>query len=42
MDKQVSRRLVLTYDEEESIADKHGTIEVMPAWKWLLESNKNQ
>lgn len=32
------RRLILTYDEEEIISDKHGTIEVMPAWKWLLES----
>lgn len=30
------RRLILTYDEEETISDKHGTIEVMPVWKWLL------
>ena len=30
------RRIVITYDEEASIADKHGTIEVMPCWKWLI------
>ena len=30
------RRLILTYDEEETISDKHGTIEVMPVWKWLM------
>ena len=30
------RRLILTYDEEESISDKHGTIEVVPVWKWLM------
>ena len=32
------RRLILTYDEEETINDKHGTIEVVPVWKWLLEN----
>lgn len=32
------RRLILTYDEENSISDKHGTIEVLPTWKWLLDS----
>lgn len=31
------RRVVLTYDEEETITDKGGVIEVIPAWKWLLE-----
>ena len=31
------RRLILTYEEEETINDKHGTIEVVPVWKWLLE-----
>ena len=30
------RRLILTYDEEETINDKHGTIEVVPVWKWLM------
>ena len=34
------RRLILTYDEEETINDKHGTIEVVPVWKWLLERSK--
>ena len=29
------RRLILTYDEEETINDKHGTIEIVPVWKWL-------
>ena len=32
------RRLILTYDDENSITDKHGTIEVLPTWKWLLDS----
>lgn len=31
-----SRRIILTYDEEENITDQHGTIEVIPVWKWLL------
>ena len=31
-----SRRIILTYDEEETITDLHGTIEVTPVWKWLL------
>ena len=30
------RRIVLTYDEEETITDQHGIIEVIPAWKWLI------
>ena len=30
------RRLILTYDEEDTISDKQGTIEVMPVWKWIL------
>ena len=34
------RRLILTYDEEETINDKHGTIEIVPVWKWLLERSK--
>lgn len=39
---QCSRRLILTYDEEETITDQFGTIEVIPAWKWLLLSSNNQ
>ena len=31
-----SRRIILTYDEEETITDQHGIIEVIPTWKWLL------
>ena len=29
--------VIVTFDEENSITDKHGTIEVVPCWKWLLE-----
>ena len=29
-------RLILTYDEETTISDNFGTIEIMPLWKWLL------
>ncbi|MBR1484695.1 MAG: ATP-binding protein, partial [Prevotella sp.] len=32
-----SRRIIITYDEEGQLTDKHGTIEVIPCWKWLLE-----
>ena len=31
------RRIIVTYDEEGILTDKHGTIEVIPCWKWLLE-----
>lgn len=34
------RRVIITYDEERTLADKHGTIEVIPRWKWLLEIEK--
>lgn len=34
-----SRRLLLTYDEEDMITDKSGVIEVMPVWKWILTTN---
>jgi predicted AAA+ superfamily ATPase len=30
------RRVIITFDEEDSLTDKHGTIEVIPCWKWLL------
>lgn len=30
------RRVIVTYEEECSITDQHGTIEVIPGWKWLL------
>ena len=32
-----SRRIIITYDEEGTLNDKHGIIEVIPCWKWLLE-----
>ncbi len=31
------RRLILTFDEEASITDQYGTIEIVPCWKWLLQ-----
>lgn len=31
------RRIILTYDEEETTTDQYGVIEVTPVWKWLLE-----
>ena len=30
------RRFIITYDETGTITDKHGIIEVIPCWKWLL------
>lgn len=30
------RRIILTYEEEETITDNYGKIEVIPCWKWLL------
>lgn len=30
------RRIILTYDEAQTIEDEYGTIEVIPCWKWLL------
>lgn len=34
------RRIIITYDEEGTLTDKHGTLEVIPCWKWLLECNE--
>ena len=31
------RRVIITYDEEGSLDDNYGTIEIVPAWKWLLD-----
>ena len=33
------RRIIITYDEEGTLTDKHGTIEVIPCWKWLLRES---
>lgn len=30
------RRVIVTYDEEDTITDKHGVIEIVPCWKWFL------
>ncbi len=35
------KRLILTNDEESTITDEYGTIEVKPVWKWLLEVSNN-
>jgi predicted AAA+ superfamily ATPase len=35
------RRLILTYDESDTITDTFGTIEVMPLWRWLLQEQNN-
>lgn len=32
------RRIIVTFDEEETITDSFGTIDVIPAWKWLMDS----
>ena len=32
-----NRRVVITYDEEKTIEDQYGTIEVIPCWKWLIQ-----
>ena len=31
------KRLLITYDEQQTITDEFGEIEVVPVWKWLLE-----
>ena len=31
------RRIILSFDEETSIVDQYGTIEIIPCWKWMLE-----
>jgi len=35
---ECNRRIILTYDEFDTITDDFGTIEVMPLWKWILEN----
>lgn len=32
------RRIILTYDQEDTIRDSFGEIEVIPLWKWLVAS----
>ena len=31
------RRIIVTYDEEGTLTDQYGNIEVIPCWKWLLK-----
>lgn len=33
---ECKRRTIFTFDEEQTIEDEYGTIEVIPTWKWLL------
>lgn len=33
---KLDRALIITYDEEETIEKDGLTIEVIPAWRWLL------
>lgn len=33
------RRVIITYDEEKTVEDEFGTIEVIPGWKWMLNEN---
>ena len=35
------RRVIITYDEEGSLEDNYGIIEIIPAWRWLLEEDTN-
>ena len=30
------RRVIVTYDEEDTITDKHGIIEILPCRKWFF------
>lgn len=30
------RRLIVTFDEEASIEDDYGKIEILPYWKWAV------
>ena len=34
------RRVIVTFEEEGTITDKNGVIEVIPCWKWLLEIDR--
>lgn len=33
---ECERRTIFTFDEEQTIEDEYGSIEVVPTWKWLL------
>ena len=33
------RRIIITYDEEGSLEDNYGIIEIIPMWKWLIDQH---
>ncbi|GJG28077.1 MULTISPECIES: hypothetical protein [Segatella] len=33
---ECKRRLIITYDEDATIEDNNGKIEVLPYWKWVI------
>ena len=33
---ECKRRLIITYDDEATIEDNNGKIEVLPYWKWVI------
>ncbi len=35
-------RIIVTFDEEETITDSFGTIKVIPAWKWLMADGRRK
>lgn len=35
------RRIILTYDESDTIQDEKGDIEVIPLWRWMLDTERN-
>lgn len=35
------RRVIVTYDEEDTLTDKYGIIEIVPCWKWFLDTEKS-
>jgi hypothetical protein len=39
-DLQIQEAFIITYDEQQTITIEAGTIQVIPAWQWLLETKK--
>ncbi len=35
------RRVILTYDESDTIKDERGNIEVIPLWMWMLDTERS-
>ena len=36
---ECERRTIFTFDEEQTIEDECGIIEIVPVWKWLLNNH---